>query len=427
MYQGFSRRQFLFLAGGTVALGAAGYGLSRKSLRLGLIGAGIRGKTLAETLARTWWLPGRHADIVAICDVDRSRAEAVRAANWPHAEVCGDYRRIIERDDIRGVLIATPDHWHTLIAVHAMRAGKGVYCEKPISLTIAEGQLLVQVAQRTGSVFQGGTQQRSDWRFQTACALVRDGRLGRVHDVTITLPQRWVGESCGPFPTMAPPPELDWAQWLGQAPWAEYCPQRCHGSFRRWFEYAGGQMTDWGAHHMDIVQWALDMDQSGPQTVAGQGNFPKVANGFNTPIEFSVDMAYANGARVRIRTSSDEKANGIEFVGDAGAITVSRTKLVGPAVDQLAVQPLPKPASGSKTNFLIYHLQEFLTCLDTRATPVSDVVSQHRSVSACHLANIAMRLGRKVTWDAEREQVLGDAEAQAMLQRPQRHPYQIPA
>ena len=427
MYQGFSRRQFLFLTGGAVALGAAGYGLSRKSLRLGLIGAGIRGKTLAETLARTWWLPGRHADIVAICDVDRSRAEAVRAAYWPEAEIYGDYRRVIERDDIRGVLIASPDHWHALSAVHAMRAGKGVYCEKPISLTIAEGQLLVQVAQQTGSVFQGGTQQRSDWRFQTACALVRDGRLGRLHEVTVTLPQRWVGESAGPFPTMAPPAELDWEQWLGQAPWAEYCPQRCHGTFRRWFEYSGGQMTDWGAHHMDIVQWALDMDRSGPETVAGQGNFPKVANGFNTPIEFSVDMTYANDVRVHIRTSSDEKANGIVFAGDAGAITVSRTKLVGPAVDQLSAHPLPKPASGSKNNFLIYHLWEFLTCLDTRATPVSDVVSQHRSVSACHLANIALRLGRKLTWDAEREQVLGDAEAQAMLQRPQRSPYQIPA
>src|SRR5262249_27050588 len=160
-----------------------------------------------------------------------------------------------------------PDHWHAAIAVDAMRAGKHVYCEKPISLTVNEGKLLRRVVQETGRVFQGGTLQRSDRKFRVAGELGLNGRVGKLHTVTLTLHQRWKAENDGPFPTCAPPAHLDWERWLGQAPLVDYCPQRCHGTFRRWYEYSGGQMADWGAHHLDITQWVLGMDRSGPQTV----------------------------------------------------------------------------------------------------------------------------------------------------------------
>lgn len=427
-----TRRRFLVGGAATVALAGGGYWVSRRPIRIGLVGAGLRGRALAASLSQLYWLPGHYPEVVAICDVDRSHAEAVKAESWPHAELYGHYQKVIERDDVRAVVIATPDHWHALIAYHALKAGKAVYCEKPISLTIAEGQLLVKTVQETGQVFQAGTQQRSDWRFRMAAELVRNGRLGNLRQVTMTLPKRWKGETNGPFPPMDPPEELDWEQWLGQAPLVPYCPQRAHGHFRRWYEYAGGQMTDWGAHHMDIAHWAMDMDRSGPLVVDGQAEFPNVPGGFNTPIDFTADLYYPGGVRVHVQTSADENLNGINFEGDKGSLFVSRAKVEGPAVDELKDNPLPADAvrlhdtPGYKSNVLSRHFMQFFDCMYGDAKPLSDVVGQHRSTTACHLANIAMRVGRKVTWDPVREEVVNDPEAAAMLTRAQRVPYQLP-
>src|SRR5947209_6245215 len=249
----WSRRQFLASGLAGVALGTAAHWGLRRPLRLGLIDAGGQGTGLLKSNRVAWWLGGPCAEVAAVCDVDRGHREAVRAAHCPAADLYDDYARVLERDDLHAVLIATPDHWHARIAVQALHAGKAVYCEKPVSLTVAEGQAMVRAVRATGGVFMAGTQQRSDYRFRTAAELVRNGRLGTLHTVTVTLPQRWKAEYDGPFPACPVPPELNWERWLGQAPWAEYCPQRCHGTFRRWYEYAGGTMTDWGAHHMDIV------------------------------------------------------------------------------------------------------------------------------------------------------------------------------
>ncbi len=428
-----SRRKFLFLGAGTLALAGTGYGISRRPLKLALIGAGIRGRALSASISQLYWLPGLYPDVVAVCDVDSKHAHDVRDMHWPHAETYDHYQQVIERDDIQGVVIATPDHWHTLIAYHALKAGKAVYCEKPIGLTVAEGQFLIRTVNETKSVFQAGTIQRSDYKFRTAAELVRNNRLGTLHKVTIGLPQRWAGISPGPFPTMPPPPELDWDQWLGQAPMVAYCPERTHGLFRRWFEYAGGTMTDWGVHHLDIAHWAMGMDDSGPETIEGTAQFPNIPGGFNTPLVFRADLQYPNGVHVHIETSDDEEKNGITFEGEAGSLFVSRGKLQGSPVDELRKRPFDADAirlhetNGHKKNILSHHLLQFFDCIDRGATPIADVSSQHRSAAACHLTNIAMRLGRKLRWDAAREEVLEDTEANNMLSRAQREPYQLPA
>jgi predicted dehydrogenase len=428
-----SRRRFLAATGaalGGIALAGTGYMFGRRPIRVAIIGAGGQGVSLARAIQRAWWLGDMAAQTVAVCDVDRTHAAELGAEMG--ADVYHDYRQVLERDDVAAVVIATPDHWHTAIAVAALRANKAVYCEKPISLTIDEGKLLVRTVQETGQVFLAGTLQRTDYRFRTACELVRNGRLGKLHTVTVTLPMRWLGEDPGPFSPAAPPAELDWNAWLGQAPWVEYCPERCHGFFRRWFEYSGGQMTDWGAHNLDIAHWGMGMDDCGPLSVTGQARMPSVANGFNTPLEFNVDLRYPNDILVQVRTAPTEAS--VRFEGDGGWLNVQRKLWEGSAVDELARNPLPSDAvrlhetsPARLTQPLVQHLLHFFRCIRYGERPISDVVSQHRSTSACHLANISMRLGRTITWDAGRQQILHDDAAQAMLRRPQRSPFLLPS
>jgi myo-inositol 2-dehydrogenase/D-chiro-inositol 1-dehydrogenase len=420
-----SRRRFMVCAS-VGALGFGGYWFGRRPVKVALIGAGTQGTNLARSLDTAWWLGGPFATVVSICDVHRARAETLRNNRCAGAEIVTDHRQVLERDDVQAVLIATPDHWHARIAIDALHAGKAVYCEKPISLTVAEGQALVQTVKQTGGVFQGGTQQRNMANFRRACELVRAGGVGQLHTITVTLPCRWNRESTGPFPPAPVPPGLDWDRWLGQAPLADYCPQRCHGSFRRWYEYSGGQMTDWGAHHVDVAQWALG-DAVAPLTVEGHAEFPNVAGGFNTPIQFHTELTYPGGVRMLVRSDPGQDTNGVLFEGDRGAIFVNRSRLDGSALNLPAPATTPlHPRSAARTAAQAYHLIQFLIAMKTGEPLVSDVVGQHRSATTCHLANIAMRLGRKLTWDGGREQIVGDAEANAMLTRPQRDPYKLP-
>jgi predicted dehydrogenase len=414
------RRQFLKLAAGAAAGAGPLYWGTREKIRLGLIGAGQRGHELAKIIYSAQFYPV-YGEIVAVCDVDREHAERTRQKYCSGAEIYEDYRKLLARDDIRAVFIVTPDHWHTAIALAALRAGKAVYCEKPLTLTIAEGQQLVRAVQETGGIFQVGTQQRSSRNFQTACELVRNGRLGKLQRITITLPEYPSG---GPFSTAPVPPHLNWDSWLGPAPWVEYCPERCHYHYRSWFEYSGGAMTDWGAHHLDIAHWAMGVEQSGPLSVEGHAELPRIPNGYNTPSQFTVDLRYPHDVRVLINTSKTE--NGILFEGNAGRIFVNRGKLTGKPVEELASQPLPPDAIRLRNSIPFWghyssvHVRDFFDCVRTGKPPISDVVSQHRSVTACHLSNISMRLGRKIRWDAARETILGDPEANGMLSRPQR-------
>src|SRR5262249_48435567 len=229
-----------------------------------------------------------------------------------------DFRELLARRDIDAVVIGTPDHWHTLIALAAMRAGKDVYCEKPLTLFVEEGRQLVRVQRETKRVFQVGSQQRSDTRFRLACELVRNGRIGKVKRVEARIPN---GSRGGPFPTQPVPDGFDWEMWLGPAPWTDYVPQRTHGTFRYWFEDSRGMLTRWGAHHLDIAQWGLGADESGPIHVQSVGDLPAVADGYNTATNFEVTYSYPNDVTL-VATYKGE--NGVRFEGENGWIFVNR-------------------------------------------------------------------------------------------------------
>jgi len=379
---------------------------------LGAIGLGGQGTGIAKGAKR-------FGDFVAVCDVDRNHAERGNKELGRKAEIFGDYRKLLERKDIEAVTIGVPDHWHTAVALAAVRAGKDVYCEKPLTLTIDEGKLLVKAVNESGRTFQVGTQQRSDERFRTACELVRNGRVGKLQKVTVSLPKST--EVGGPFASKPVPSELNWDFWLGQAPRVDYCPERCHFTFRWWYEYSGGIMTDWGAHHMDIAHWAMGVEQSGPLSIESEVKLPNIPGGYNTPGKFVVNMMYPSDVHLQV-VLGDE---GVLFEGDKGRIYVNRGRITGKPVEQLKENPLP--ADAVRLYKSDDHMGNFFHCIKNKIKPISDVESQHRSVSACHLANISLRLGRKLQWDAKKEEFIGDSEANGMLSRPQRAPYAIEA
>ena len=425
-----NRRQFLHKSAATAAAGlTAPYWFSAERALaadnqskndrplVGCIGTGDRWKGLFKGV-----LP--HGDIVAVADVDRTHAETGKELSGGKADIYEDYRKLLDRKDIDVVTIVTPDHWHTKIAIDAMKAGKDVYCEKPLTLTIDEGKLICKVAKETGRVFQVGTQQRTEMsrRFLTAIAMIRDGRIGKVTKATCAIGEAPTG---GPFEPMPVPPELNWEMWLGQAPLADYTKNRCHYEFRWWYEYSGGKLTDWGAHHVDIATWAIGADPSGPISVEGQAKHPNVPNGYNTATEFLVTCKYKDGTDLIIRHDTE---NGITFEGDKGTFFVSRGSLTGKPVEELKDHTLPEGAveklyGGKPTG----HMANFFQCVKSRKQPISDVFSHHRSITTCHLANIAIRLGRKLNWDPDAEQIVGDSEAQSWQSRAQRKGYEIVA
>lgn len=413
---------------------------------IGLIGAGGRGRSIAK-LAQAF------GDLVAICDADLRQAESAKAMFGGKADVVQDYRRLLDRKDIDVVLNATPDHWHTAINVAACRAGKDVYTEKPMTLTIEEGKLLRGVVQETGRIVQVGTQQRSERQFQTAVELVRNGRIGRLQRVAVLLPF-WTTKS-EPFQEQPIPAELDWNLYQGQAPERPYHSARTHFTYRWFWEYAGGIICDWGNHHMDIAHWGMGQELGGPLTVQGQGYFPNGGKPlhYNNPDRFVVRMTYPGDIQLVYLVVRDakyqasmkagdispaddadlfrnvpddlqaEQRNGIMFTGDQGRIFVNRGGVHGQAAEDLAENPLPSDAWRVYPND--NHMGNFFACARSRQQPASTVQVQHRTITACHLGNIAMRLGRQLRWDAAAEQIVGDEEACRWQHREQRAPFGV--
>lgn len=388
---------------------------------VGVVGLGGRGRAIARQAAA-------FGDLVALCDVDRKHTEEAKVQLRAQADLYQDYRRVLDRQDLDVILNATPDHWHTAINVSACQAGKDVYTEKPMTLTIDEGKILCRTVQQTGRIVQVGTQQRSEKAFQTAVELVRNGRIGTLREVTVTLPF-WSTQG-GPFSSAAPPPQLDWDFYQGQAPAQPYCFERTHfvkgGGWRWWYEYAGGIITDWGNHHMDIAHWGMDMERSGPLTVEGTARFPNEGRPhcYSTPDRFQIDLTYPGGLRLHYEGAEDNR-NGILFTGDKGRVFVNRGNMYGKPVEELPENPLPTDAWRVRASN--DHMGNFFACVKSRETPVSPVEIQHRTVTACHLANLAVRLKRKITWDPKTEEMIGDDEANSWQKRTQRAPYTIDA
>ena len=351
------------------------------------------------------------AEVIAVCDVDSThREQARRQAGISEASSYKDFRQVLARDDIDAVVVSTPDHWHIPISIAAVKVGKDVYCEKPLTLTIAEGRLLADTVKRYGSVFQTGSQQRSNTKFRFGCELVRNGRIGRVNTVHVGIPAN--NHSCGPTWVPEPiPKELDYNFWLGPAPWEPYLKLRCHYTFRFILDYSGGQVTNWGAHHLDIAQWALGMDSSGPVEVIGRGEFPRTGL-FTTATKVCFECFYKNGTRMICQTSDK---TGITFRGSKGWIYVNR------GVIRAEPKSLLESKIGPNEQHLYRsddHKQNFLDCIKTRHQPIASAETGHRSATVCHLGNIAMLTGRRLTWNPRSECFNNDSQANQMLSRP---------
>ncbi|NLN77158.1 MAG: Gfo/Idh/MocA family oxidoreductase [Armatimonadetes bacterium] len=357
--------------------------------------------------------------VVAACDVDAVHLEEAGATFGSECRKYADFRELLGQKDIDAVVIGAPDHWHAYMVIAAMKAGKDVYCEKPLTLTIEEGRQIVRTWRNTGAVFQTGSQQRSEAGFRTACELIRNGRIGNIKRVEARLPG---GTNGGPFPVEPVPGDLDWDMWLGPAPMRDYMKERTHGSFRWWLDYSGGTLTDWGAHHNDIAQWALGYDRSGPISVEGFGKGPDPIgpNCYNTFPEFDLDLTYDNGTVLHV-TSKGE--NGVRFEGEDGWIFVARGKLE--ASDQKLIDE-PLPSSATRLYESNNHAKDWIDCIRARKQPICDAEIGHRSVSICHLCNICLRLGGyKLQWDPEKERFKDSPEANALLTRPARKGWQV--
>ena len=374
-----------------------------------------------------------HADVLAVCDVDDSHAEAAAKQFTKNGKVPDkfkDFRKLMERDDIHAIITGTPDHWHTFVNLCAVKAGKDVYSEKPLTLTIDEGKRLVKAVRDNKRILQVGSQQRSDRNFRLACELVRNGRIGKLQHMIVGLPTGPVG---GPFPELPIPEGLNWDAWVGQAPMMPYKGKNCHGDFRYWYPFSGGMMTDWGAHHNDIAQWGNGTERSGPVEIAGKSLKEMVPGGYTAASKYQVDCKYANGVTMTIvdeSTVTDRNVvgegkrtpNGVQFLGSDGWIFVARGSIKA-SNEELLQTPLPESAiklykSGN-------HMGNFFECMRSRKDPICDVEIGHRSISVAHLGVISIRMGQSLKWNPEKEVFTGAnaTEANQWISREQRKPY----
>jgi myo-inositol 2-dehydrogenase / D-chiro-inositol 1-dehydrogenase len=446
------RRRFLKTAAGAFASTvAAPYVLTGVNVRaatanqrLGVaaIGVGPRGAAVSRQA-------GNLGDMVVVCDVNQTAAARFAQEYDGKPETCGDYRQVLERKDVDVVIVGTPDHWHSKICIDAMKAGKDVYCEKPLTLTIAEGKMIEQVVRETGAVLQVGTQQRTEFNrwFLEAVAIARSGRLGsKLHALVSLDPAPVRGAPQGPFEPQDPPADLDWDFWQGPAPARPFTPNRIGWNFRWWWEYSGGQVTDWGIHHTDIALWALGAEESGPEEIEGQGELPpgvpedldvnaylagqlELASMYTVFMRFDCTLRFAGGHTINLVSRGNE----IILEGDQGRIRVNRGGLTGRPIEQINASAADREwlnetvANLYRGMNMTSHMGNFFDCVQDRTLPISDVFTHNRAMEAAHTANIAMLLRRKLRWDPQRRAFKDDAEANAhaIFSRSQREPWTI--
>ena len=397
------------------ALGRDGAAAPSERITLGVIGMGPRNQSnLASFLAET------DVRCVVICDCFADRRLSGKEMVDRHygnsdCRVTRFHEELLERDDLDALLIATGDRWHAVLSILAAKAGKDAYCEKPLSLTIAEGRAVVETTRRYGTVWQCGTQRRSNDSYRFVVDAVRRGMIGTLHTISAFL-GGWGGDGIA---TPEPPPDpevFDYDRWLGQAPWAPYSHTRVQ-LWRSHWDTAGGVIADMGAHYFDFAQWAHDSELSGPVEFQGTGVGPQ--GGFtNVPFEVNVKARYADGVRLLIRNG----AKGVRFDGDAGWIHLSdEGELTAEPKSILAGRQAP-PVSWA---FMGGHVRNFLDCIKSRRLTVSHPELAQRAHSIVHCANLCLRLGRKLQWDPASERFIDDEQANRMLQRTMRPPWQV--
>ena len=422
-----SRRRFLTGAAsaGAVALlpsivPASVFGADAPSNRitLGFVGTGGRG---------TWnlrnFLGRREVQVLAVCDVDRSRAvRAKRTVDQKYGgDDCGhddDFRELLSRDGVDAVVICTPDHWHALITIAAARVGKDIYCEKPLVNTVAEGRAVCDAVGRYGRVLQTGSHERSTYTARFACELVRNGRVGKLHTIWVNLPVGGWQRQIAPQPVMPIPAGFDYDTWLGPAPWAAYMQRRCHGTFRYIMDYSGGEMTDRGAHVIDIAQLGNGTDDTGPVKISGTGWAPPDGL-FNTFMKYTFECTYANGVKLIGR---DVGPRGIKFEGSDGWVFVH---IHGGRLEASRASILKEKIAPHELHigYSPGHHQDFLDAIRNRRTTIAPPEVGNRTAAICHLVNIALQTGRELKWDPVNERIVGDDGAAAMLTRPSRAPW----
>jgi predicted dehydrogenase len=433
-------------------------------IKLGFIGIGKQATGHLEALSGMG-----NTQVIAVCDVDTTRRERAKKivddkykllerADYPGCDMHTHFGELLARKDIDAVVIGTPDHWHTAIAIEACKAGKDIYCEKPLTLTIHEAKTIIDAVRKHERIFQVGSQQRSEGPFRQACEYIRSGRLGKISEVHVGIgaTSNWCD-----LPAEVPDPGLDWEQWLGQAPKRAYNQIICrkglpdsypfNPGWRDYREYSGGYITDWGAHHFDITQWALDMDHSGPvearPTTGPDPKFGAQVVYRGSPVGDEIVVTHVNkvyeydtlepekrkkGKPTTQPTTEPaklttprhvEETNGILFIGDKGKLFVNR-EMIRSEPESILKEPLTSgDVSLQKT---AGHRQNWLECIKSRKLPICDVEIGARSVTVCHLVNLAYWHGKKLTWDPAKWEFPGDEEANGWRTRDRRKGYELP-
>ena len=414
-------------------LGAEGRAAANDRIVMGAIGLGGQGDRDMRS-----FLGMGSVQMAALCDVDegstryeqgwlRGIAPAKQAVEQHYAAqlrdgtfkgvfTTADFRELLAREEIDAVCVATPDHWHALPVIAAARAGKDIHCQKPLSLTIADGRAMADAIRLHGRVFQCGSQRRSSGHCRRSCELVRNGRSGKLHTIHVGLPGGHSNPGYRMDESPQPvPPGFDYDRWLGPAPWAPYTHKRCHWTFRWILDYSGGQLTDWGAHYIDMAHWGMGTERTGPIEIVGKGEFPRDVVLWNTATSFRVECLYANGMRMIVTSGG----GGVSFEGTEGTVNLEGGTNP-PSIAHSVIGPNEIHLYESSSQY-----GNFIECVKSRQATVAPVEVAHRSISPAHLGNISMMLGRKLRWDPDREQFGDDAEANRMLSRPHREPWTI--
>jgi predicted dehydrogenase len=427
-----TRRRFVQITAGATAAGvlhAKGVLGANDRINVGLIGCGGRGHSVWER-----FLKNPDVNPVAVCDV--YEPFLTRAAGERSLTAVKDFRRVLDRKDIDAVIVATPDHWHAIQTVLACEAGKDVYTEKPLSLTVREGRLMADAARKHKRIVQTGSQQRSGAHYARAVKIVQDGSIGPVHKIAAGFTRNIVPGFVARELQTGLTSDLDWDMWLGPAPFVPFDPYRCIYHFRWFWNYSGGQMTNWGAHDLDIARWALGA--KAPATVAAFGGRFALKDGGETPdvqeVLYNFPDASVGGGKGCVvswtaREIGASRGEPLVFHGTKGTLAINRRGFkVTPDVwkgdprnETPAMEPMEEPGSEMDSA----HIRNFLDSVKSRTPPVADVEEGHRTATMCHLGNIAMRLGRSLRWDAEKEQCIGDADANRHLHYDYRKPWKL--